>query len=436
MADIQCVNPVCQRANPDTKTFCIHCGWRLPKPEPSVAGSQDIAALQGENLQLKQQNAQLLAGQQAQQQQLARTTEAHQQLQVQHDQLKSAHQDLTQQHQQATATLTAAQQQLADAEALKQEAEGKVQALQAQIEAIPQGSATSPQAESEIARLGSLLATAQKDLAIAVAKVKAFEASPIGKETWPLRSKILSWGLAAIVGLGGGTALGVFSPLNTSKKQAATTQNDDALQKQNLASVQEQLTKTKQDLDKATQDGAALQQSNAQLNAQIESLNKGSQTATKQTAAVQAQLTAAKAETAKEHAAMLAVEQEVQAEKARNQQLSEKAARVAALEAVIAAHPTLNYKGPTQGTITIRFNGKSDKPASIVMDHFNASPDSSIRVESVIGAQMPGVPVLVEPVSRNVSIASPPNAANGWQKMTLTVQGKGSNQAVLKWSVF
>jgi hypothetical protein len=167
----------------------------------------------------------------------------------------------------------------------------------------------------------------------------------------------------------------------------------------------------------------------------VDSLNKALQAASKQAATAQAQLTAARTETTKEHTTVVQAQQEVQGEKARNQQLSEKAGRAAALEAVIAAHPGLNYKGPTQGTITIRFNCKNDKPASIVMDHLNASPDSSVKVESVLGAQMPGVPVIVEPVTKNVSIAAPPNAANGWQRMTLNVQGKGSNQAILKWTV-
>jgi hypothetical protein len=435
MADIQCVNPACQRMNPDTKVFCVQCGWRLPKAE-GPASQGNLAELQAENLQLTQQNAQLLADSQTHQQQLAQTTAANQQLQAQHDELSSAHQDLTQLHQQAGASLTIAQQKLADAEAAKQAAEAAVQNLQEQLKAVSQPGAASPQAQTEIARLGGLLAAAQKELDVAVAKIKAFEASPVGKDTWPIRKRIISWALAGIVGLGGGTALGVFSPLSPSKQQAATKENDHAQQKQNLAGLQAQLAKARQDLDKANQDAATLQQSNAQLNTQIETLTKQLQNASKQSTTAQAHATEAKADIAKEHAATVEAQQALQAERARNQQLSERAAKVASLEAIIAAHPSLNYKGPAQGTITIKFNGKNDKPASITMDHFNTSFDSGVKVDSVSGMQMPGVPVLVEPMTKNVSIAAPPSTANGWQRMTLYVQGKGSNQAVLKWSVF
>jgi hypothetical protein len=449
MPDIQCINPACQRMNSDARKFCFNCGWQLPKTDASPPlPSEELEKLRAENLQLQQQISLLSSGQLTQQQQLDEAIAAHTQLQAQHDQLASTHGQLQDQHKQLSAdyealkqkqaevTPTADQGQLAAAKASKQKAEGRVQDLLAQIKAVTTSGGSSPQAESETARLGALLATAQKDLADAVAKVEAFEASPEGKETWPLRSKIISWALAAIVGLGGGAAIGIKSPLNLSNKQVINTQNEEAQQKQSLSSAETQLASAKQDVAKATQDEAALQQTNAQLQAQVDSLTKGSQTGTKALTAAQSQLAAAKAEAAKEHSATVAAQEQLSAEKSHNQQLSERAAKASALEAIIAAHPSLNYKGPTQGTITVRFDSKNDKPANISLDHLNGSSSGNVRIESVSGAQMPGIAVIVEPMTKNVSIASPPSRANGWQKMTLTVQGKGSNEAVLRWSVF
>jgi hypothetical protein len=153
-------------------------------------------------------------------------------------------------------------------------------------------------------------------------------------------------------------------------------------------------------------------------------------------ALIQGQLTASKAETTKEHADAVAVQRDLQAEKSEVHELSQKAALAASLQATIAAHPYLSYKGPMQGTITIKYSGKNDKPATISLDHFSSTADSGTKVEAVSGVPLPGVPVVIEPLGKNISVIAPPSQANNWQKMMLRVQSKGSNSASLKWTVF
>jgi myosin heavy subunit len=414
--------------NSAARVTCFNCGWRL-KPDSTTplppGPDPDCTALRAENLQLKQQNAQL----QAEHEQLASD---HQELDGQHKQLSSDHQELAQQHQGTVVDLATTQQELAHKETLRQKAADLLAEAKAEIErlrGLKPGQAADAQAT--IAKLNQSLAEAGTAYAKLNAEYVAIQKTPI----WPLWQKVLSWAIAAIVGLGGGATAGIYSPLNPFKKEVKTTLNGVATVTGTLTTTETQLAKAKQDLVKATQDQTTSQQSITQLTAQVDSLTKGTQSTSKQLAAVQAQLTASKAETAKEHATAAQVQQEVQTEKARNQQLSDKAARVTALESVIAAHPSLNYKGATQGTITIHFNGRSDKPASIVMNQLNTSPDSNVKIESVIGTQLPGVPVIVEPMTKNVSIAAPPSAANKWGGMMVIVQGKGSSQAVLKWTI-
>ena len=450
MADIQCVNPVCQRTNSDTRTFCSNCGWRLPKSGPP----HDGAGLQEAYDQLQQKYDQLASRQdqlqgeheqlQGQHEQLASN---HAQLQGKAEQLNLSHQSLAQEHQQTVVALAEAQALATQSETLKQKAESRIESLLEELKKITPGSGTSPaaspEAQAEIVRLNQLLAQAQHDYtgvaaqyAEADAKIKAFESSELGKLIWPLRSRIISWVLVAVAGLISGGAAGIYTPLNPVKKQLNMIVSGQGQQRNDLANTSTQLSQTAQDLDKAKQDLAAQAQTNSQLTTQLDASKQSAQSTAEQLSAVKAQLAESKGEAAKEHAAAVETQKQLEAEKTRSQQLSVKSALASALQATIAAHPYLTYRGPNQGTITIQYNGKNDKPANITLDHLNSSSESGVKVDSVAGAQLPGVPVVVEPMSKNVSILSPPNSANGWQKMTIIVQGKNSNKAVLRWTVF
>ena len=440
MADIQCVNPVCQRTNSDTRTFCSNCGWRLPQIVPPPVPPPDCVVLKEAYDQLKQKYDQVASRQdqlqgeheqlQGQHQQLASD---HAQLQGHAEQLNSSHQALAQEHQQTVAALAEAHASATQSETLKQKAESRIESLLEELKRITPGSgtspATSPDAQAEIVRLNQLLAQAD-------AKIKAFESSDLGKATWPLQSRIISWVLVAVAGLASGAAAGIYSPLNPVKKQLNTIVSGQGQQRNDLANTATQLSQAAQELDKAKQDLAAQAQTNSQLTTQLDASKQSAQSAAEQLSAVKAQLAESKGVAAKEHAAAVETQKQLEAEKARSQQLSVKSALASALQATIAAHPYLTYRGANQGTITIQYNGKSDKPANITLDHLNSSSESGVRVDSVAGAQLPGVPVVVEPMSKNVSILSPPNSANGWQKMTIIVQGKNSNKAVLRWTVF
>ena len=454
MPDIKCSNPVCQLVNPDTRTFCSKCGWRLPKTSSGVDAPKDLAALQAAYSELEQQNHQLVLAGQAQKAQLDKVAADHaelaamnqnlgasqQELQQKHDALATSNQDLTEKHQVAVTTLSDAQQQIKESESWKQRAADEIDELRTKLKAIIENQNPASEAlaaaEAEISKLTKLLKEAQTAYESERAKVNAGPVPVIVKATWPLSKKVILGLLGAIVGSAGGATAGIYSPLNPARKALSSTIKSENQQVQSIASVSAQLKQAKDDLEKSRASLAAEQQSNGQLTQQVNSLNQGSQTATHQMSTVQSQLTTAKAETAKEHAEAVAVQQELQAEKGQVHELSQKAALLTSLQATIAAHPYLSYKGPMQGIITIKYSGKNDKPAAISLDHFSSTADSGTRVEAVSGLPLPGVPVVIEPLGKNVSVISPPAQSNSWQKMTLSVQGKGSNTVTLRWTVF
>ena len=440
MPDIKCSNPACQRVNADTRAFCSNCGWRLLKAVDIADSIKDPTAILTAYTDLQRQYDQLLADHQKLLAVHEDLSTSQQLLQQKQDELASSHQGLADQHQAAVVALSTTRQKLDESETWKQRAADEIKELKTRIESFvsgPQSTDTKLEAaEAEIARLSKLSTETQKAYTVAAAKVEDFESSGVGKATWPLRKKIILGVLAAVVGSAGGATAGMYSPLNPARKLLNSTIKGENQQEQSLAATTSQLKQTKDDLDKAKADFTTQQQSNVQLSEQINTLNQGSQAAARQLSTVQNQLNTSKGETAKEHAEVTTTQQELQNEKAQVRELSQKAALASSLQSIIAAHPYLNYKGQTQGTITIKYSGKNDKPSTISLDHFNSSSDSGVKVDSVSGAQLPGVPIVLEPLSKNLSVISPPSQSNNWQKMTLNVQGKGSNSAVLRWTIF
>jgi len=93
-------------------------------------------------------------------------------------------------------------------------------------------------------------------------------------------------------------------------------------------------------------------------------------------------------------------DQQLQAARTEIQQLTARAAQAAALQEVISHHPYLSYKGPTQGVVTVKYTAKSDKPSRITIDHFRATSDSDITLQSLSGSAFPAVPLIIEPASK------------------------------------
>lgn len=420
MADIACIR--CHRPNPPDLVFCRFCGTRLPKelpptptPQPQPPVAPPLAELQA----------------------------AHQQLQSDHADLAANHQQLQQQHQQVVSQLADVQQRQQVVEEQKQQAEGKIQGLLDQVtelkQHLEQHKASAEEVESTVAELQLKLKQAQQDLDIAAAKVQQFEASPAGQLTRPLWVKIASWGLLPLLGSAGGVAVGAYTGVNPYKPYKAKLDqllSGQGKEQQQLQSTQSQLAATMQQLNQTQQQLASAQQSSSQVTSQLSSVQKDAQTSAAQLASARNELASAKAEIVKDRQLLGQKDTELQSAHSDNQQLTAKAAQAASLQDIINRHPYVNYKGPTQGVITVKYSARNDKPLHITIDHFRATGDSDITIDSLNGSPFPPVPLIVEPTSKNTTISSPPSAANGWQKVILTVQGKGSSQAMLRWSVF
>lgn len=398
MADVLCVK--CHNPNSPELTYCRFCGTRLPKVQPPPPPPPPPSPPE---------------------------------LQKQHEALQSAHAELQGQHQDVLGKFTDLQQ-------LKQQAENQIEDLLTQVEGLKQRLEGNPpngaEVQSLIAELQQKLKTAEQNLQVAVAKIQKLEASPVGQLTRPLWTKILSWGLLPLIGSAGGLAVGAYSGLNPYKVQLNKTLSGKGEQERQLQSLQSQLTATTQQLDQEKQQLASEQQNNTQMTSQMSDLQKSSQTSSSQLTGAKNELASAKTQIVKDRESIGEKEQQLQAARAENQQLTAKAAQAAALQEIINHHPYLSYKGPTQGVVTVKYTAKNDKPLHITIDHFHATSDSDITIQSLSGVAFPAVPLIIEPTSKNTTISSPPSVANGWQKVVISVQGKGSSQAVFKWSVF
>jgi uncharacterized phage infection (PIP) family protein YhgE len=276
----------------------------------------------------------------------------------------------------------------------------------------------------------------EQNLQVAVVEIQKLKASPVGQLTRPLWTKILSWGLLPVIASAGGLAVGAYSGLNPYRSQLNQTLSGKGEQERKLQSLQSQLTATTQQLDQTKQQLASDQQNNTQMTSQMSDLQKSSDAASSQLTGARNELASAKTQIVRDRESIGDKDQQLQAARTEIQQLTARAAQAAALQEVISHHPYLSYKGPTQGVVTVKYTAKSDKPSRITIDHFRATSDSDITLQSLSGSAFPAVPLIIEPASKNTTISSPPSAANGWQKVVISVQGKGSSEAVFKWSVF
>jgi peptidoglycan hydrolase CwlO-like protein len=365
-----------------------------------------------------------------------------QQMQTEHAVLKILHADLTadheqlkQNHDQAVQNLAQAQQQAQALEEQKQNAEAQIQGLLAQVTELTKqinvSSSLPPDTQKEISALKEKLTAAETQLVNALATIRKFEDSPIGQATRPLWSRLVSWLVLPVLGSIGGAFLGIHTPINPYRTQA---QNQQKQTPDPGPAMREQVDTANKQLEAVQQELNTERQNNAQLLPQVTDLNKNSQSMTSQLLAAQKQLETAKSTAAREHADAISAQQQFQAEHAKNQQLASVAASATAMREIIERHPFLNYKGPTQGVVTVTFKLHNDKPADIVIDQFHASGPSNVEIQGLAGLPFPNIPQIVQPMSNNVTIVAPPNQ-NSWQKITISVRGKGQGQAVLRWSV-
>ena len=191
----------------------------------------------------------------------------------------------------------------------------------------------------------------------------------------------------------GGLAVGAYSGLNPYRSQLNQTLSGKGEQERKLQSLQSQLTATTQQLDQTKQQLASDQQNNTQMTSQMSDLQKSSDAASSQLTGARNELASAKTQIVRDRESIGDKDQQLQAARTEIQQLTARAAQAAALQEVISH-------------------------------------------QSLSGSAFPAVPLIIEPASKNTTISSPPSAANGWQKVVISVQGKGSSEAVFKWSVF
>jgi hypothetical protein len=114
------------------------------------------------------------------------------------------------------------------------------------------------------------------------------------------------------------------------------------------------------------------------------------------------------------------------------QQLLAATTKVTALQQLVQKHPSWNYTGPTEGFITWEGDVRNDKAISVTLDHGRVRVDGGARSSRLSGA-LPGVTCMVQPVSKNVFIATPPSVTNGWMTIVMRVEGKGP--VSVKWTV-
>jgi hypothetical protein len=113
------------------------------------------------------------------------------------------------------------------------------------------------------------------------------------------------------------------------------------------------------------------------------------------------------------------------------------------MQQVVQRHPawssSLSYNGPMGGDISWegeRIKDK-DKPFDVIFEHGQnggqVTTDSSTKTKSVSG-DLPRVPVLVTSRDKGVCVSIPPDATNGWGRMTIHIEGRNS-KAHIHWSV-
>jgi len=447
LAEVICINPKCQGPNRDGQIYCRICGWRLPMGIPEkaangkgaqVAVSADIPALPHTDPDTSVARRDELT---AALEQLIREHQQlisdHQQLATQHLQVTDSNAQLKQDRDQSAASLAQVQEQHEALQQQKQEMETQLQGLLAQVTELTgllqAPSIAGPETHQQLSEVKQKLLATENELTKALEKVREFESSPIGQVTRPLWSKLLSWILVPIVGAIGGAVLGIHTPFNPYRSQAASA-SKVLTQTPSQGKDQQELIKARQDVENVQQQLASDQQNAAQLKESNQELTKKLQVLGSAMTATQNQLSEAKASVDKEHAGAVEAQQQLQAERVKNQQLLSRAGSADALQKLLSRHPYLNYSGPMQGTLTLEFEIHNDKPAQIQINGTSASGTSNIAIKSIKGNPLPNVPVVVESLNEAVGVFTPPEPGS-WQKMTLSLVGKGKRQAGLHWIV-
>jgi FKBP-type peptidyl-prolyl cis-trans isomerase len=96
--------------------------------------------------------------------------------------------------------------------------------------------------------------------------------------------------------------------------------------------------------------------------------------------------------------------------------------------AAAAPRPRLVYSGPTSGVLV--WQGEVRGTALVTIN--GSQPDQG----QIVSGALPGVLVLLQPAdAKHVVIASSPSPSNGFQRLTLRVQGNGVIQQSIHWSI-
>lgn len=305
--------------------------------------------------------------------------------------------------------------------------------------------------EQEVLRIPGL----EKALEFAKAEAEHFRTQPLpATDSHPLPDPIVVTkvvtglstlqkvivGALPIVTAVGGLFAGVHTPLNTYKAQLEQTQAQvqATVRKLNSTAAEDAQTKAaKQALEQQKEQLAGQLATDAAQQAQQ---TQASQSTAAQLAATQRDLQSTRASLTRITADLAQTRQQKEASDQRAVQIqaesTRKGSQLEAAQKVMSTHPLLSYHGPMEGTFTISYNAKNDKPANITIDHQRVSGDGGLAISTVAGSMLPGVPVVVQASgAKRASIADSPGPNNGWAKLTIRVEGKDQHQALVHWSV-
>jgi hypothetical protein len=105
------------------------------------------------------------------------------------------------------------------------------------------------------------------------------------------------------------------------------------------------------------------------------------------------------------------------------------------LPALLARYPGAKIPENTQGILRWEGEIKTDKGVNVVIDRGVALIASRDGTSSgVSGQALPGVPVVVEPVSQNVYVLEPPRK-DQWGRVVFHIDKKGHASVQLRWTV-
>jgi predicted nucleic acid-binding Zn-ribbon protein len=233
---------------------------------------------------------------------------------------------------------------------------------------------------------------------------------------------LLLAGLAAVGGYRAGRRVPNKVELQKEQVLSALSVRDE----EDLQTLRTQLIAAQQKADKLSSDLAA-------MNVQAQTTNGKNEQLQQKLNALQTQLTQKLADE-KQRRQELATQAEKLAQV--SQELTTKTNQTAALQQIVDRHPMWNYKGPVQGVIRWSADLRKDKSLLVNFDHGRITNPDGDAAFVPLDAQLPGVPVTVQPLDKNVFIAVAPAANNGWQRIALRVDGKkGRVEIRVAWTV-